>query len=125
MMYLHAGRDTVIRTKSIVAVFDLDYASQNKDTLDFLKRAEKEKRLINVTDELPKLETLAAYAADPPALPEELIKRVLTVRARLAPYDLTRRVVDPMILAVDALAVAFHIALLEVRGKTAQILVVG
>ena len=30
-----------------------------------------------VTDELPKLETLAAYAADPPALPEELIKRVL------------------------------------------------
>ena len=54
MMYLHAGRDTVIRTKSIVAVFDLDYASQNKDTLDFLKRAEKEKRLINVTDELPK-----------------------------------------------------------------------
>ena len=54
MMYLHAGRDTVIRSKSIVAVFDLDYASQNKDTLDFLKRAEKEKRLINVTDELPK-----------------------------------------------------------------------
>ena len=54
LMYLHAGRDTVIRSKSIVAVFDLDYASQNKDTLDFLKRAEKEKRLINVTDELPK-----------------------------------------------------------------------
>ncbi len=54
MMYLHAGADTVIKTKSIVAVFDLDYASQNKDTLDFLKRAEKEKRLINVTAELPK-----------------------------------------------------------------------
>ena len=54
MMYLHAGADTVIKTKSIVAVFDLDYASQNKDTHDFLKRAEKEKRLINVTAELPK-----------------------------------------------------------------------
>ena len=54
MMYLHAGADTVIKTKSIVAVFDLDYASQNKDTLDFLKRAEKEKRLVNVTAELPK-----------------------------------------------------------------------
>lgn len=54
MMYLHAGADTVIKTKSIVAVFDLDYASQNKDTLNFLKRAEKEKRLINVTAELPK-----------------------------------------------------------------------
>lgn len=54
MMYLHAGRDTVIRTKTIVAVFDLDYASQNKDTLEFLRKAEKEGRLINVTDELPK-----------------------------------------------------------------------
>ena len=54
MMYLHAGADTVIRTKTIVAVFDLDYASQNKDTLDFLRNAEKEGRLINVTEQLPK-----------------------------------------------------------------------
>ena len=54
MMYLHAGADTVIMTKKIVAVFDLDYASQNKDTLDFLRTAEKEGRLINVTAELPK-----------------------------------------------------------------------
>ena len=54
MMYLHAGADTVIMTKKIVAVFDLDYASQNKDTLDFLRCAEKEGRLINVTSELPK-----------------------------------------------------------------------
>ena len=54
MMYLHAGADTVIRTRSIVAVFDLDYASQNKDTLEFLRLAEKEGRLINVTEQLPK-----------------------------------------------------------------------
>ena len=54
MMYLHAGADTVIRTNKIVAVFDLDYASQNKDTLEFLRTAEKEGRLINVTDQLPK-----------------------------------------------------------------------
>ena len=53
-MYLHAGRDTVIREKRIVAVFDLDWASQNKNTLEFLRRAEKEGRIINVTDELPK-----------------------------------------------------------------------
>ncbi|MBQ7700370.1 MAG: DUF370 domain-containing protein [Clostridia bacterium] len=53
-MYLHAGADTVIRTRSIVAVFDLDYASQNKDTLEFLRLAEKEGRLINVTEQLPK-----------------------------------------------------------------------
>ena len=53
-MYLHARRDTVIRENRIVAVFDLDLASQNKDTLEFLRRAEKEGRIINVTDELPK-----------------------------------------------------------------------
>lgn len=53
-MYLHAGRDTVIRKKKIVAVLDLDYATQNEDTLGFLRRAEREGRLINVTDELPK-----------------------------------------------------------------------
>lgn len=54
MMYLHAGKDTVIRTNRIIAVFDLDYASQNKETLEFLRRAQKENRLINVTDQLPK-----------------------------------------------------------------------
>ena len=53
-MYLHAGRDTVIREKKIIALLDLDYASQNRETLEFLRRAEREGRLINVTEELPK-----------------------------------------------------------------------
>ena len=53
-MYLHAGRDTVIRKKKIIALLDLDYASQNRETLEFLRRAEREGRLINVTEELPK-----------------------------------------------------------------------
>ena len=53
-MDLHAGRDTVIREKKIIALLDLDYASQNRDTVDFLRRAEREGRLINVTEELPK-----------------------------------------------------------------------
>jgi hypothetical protein len=54
MMYVHIGGDNVVRRKSIIGIFDLDQASQNKDTVDFLRRAEKEGRLINVTDELPK-----------------------------------------------------------------------
>lgn len=53
-MYLHAGRDTVIRYCDIVAVFDLDQSSQNEQTVEFLRSAEKSGRLINVTDELPK-----------------------------------------------------------------------
>ena len=54
MMYVHIGGDNVVRKKSIIGIFDLDQASQNKDTVGFLRRAEKEGRLINVTDELPK-----------------------------------------------------------------------
>lgn len=53
-MYIHIGRDEVVRKKNIVGIFDLDQASQNADTVGFLRRAEKEGRLINVTDELPK-----------------------------------------------------------------------
>ncbi len=53
-MYVHIGRDNVIRKRSILGIFDLDQASQNKDTVGFLRKAEKEGRLINVTDELPK-----------------------------------------------------------------------
>ena len=53
-MYIHIGRDEVVRKKKIVGIFDLDQASQNADTLNYLRRAEKEGRLINVTDELPK-----------------------------------------------------------------------
>ena len=53
-MYIHIGRDEVVRKKSIVGIFDLDQASQNEDTVNYLRAAEKEGRLINVTDELPK-----------------------------------------------------------------------
>lgn len=53
-MYIHIGRDNVIRKKNIVGIFDLDQASQNAETVQYLRRAEKEGRLINVTDELPK-----------------------------------------------------------------------
>jgi len=55
---------------------------------------------------------------DARALMQELIKGVLPVGSRLAPDDGARGVVvDDPTLAVDALAVALHVALLEVRGK--------
>ncbi len=53
-MYIHIGRDEIVRKKKIVGIFDLDQASQNADTVQYLRAAEKEGRLINVTDELPK-----------------------------------------------------------------------
>lgn len=53
-MYLHLGQDTVITTESIVAMFDIDACTVSKKTRDFLTMAEKNKKVINVSYELPK-----------------------------------------------------------------------
>ena len=36
-MYLHLGKDTVVNTKHIIAILDLESASISKNTRDFLK----------------------------------------------------------------------------------------
>ena len=53
-MYLHLGQSTVVKTESIIGIFDLDTATVAKPTRDFLAKAEKQGRVINVTYELPK-----------------------------------------------------------------------
>ena len=53
-MYLYLGQDTVVPSSSVIAVFDMDNASQSRITMDFLRRAEKEGRLVSITDDLPK-----------------------------------------------------------------------
>ena len=53
-MYLHLGQDTILRTKDILGIFDLDTASLSRHTRDFLARAQQEGRVVNVSAELPK-----------------------------------------------------------------------
>ncbi len=53
-MYLHLGEKTVIRTDDIIGIFDLDTSTISKNTRDFLSQCEKEKKVINVSFELPK-----------------------------------------------------------------------
>lgn len=53
-MYLHLGEKTVIKTSSIVGIFDLDNTTVSKNTRTFLSDAEKKGRVINVSYELPK-----------------------------------------------------------------------
>ena len=60
------------------------------------------------------------------ALMNQLIECVLSVGSRLTPDDGTGSVVvDGPAVAVNALAVTFHVALLEVGGKAVEVLVVG
>ncbi len=53
-MYVHAGNSRIIRTRDIVGIFDMDTATMETATRDYLRRAEKEGRMINIKEEIPK-----------------------------------------------------------------------
>lgn len=53
-MYLHLGQHTTVNTRDLVGLFDLDTTTLSKRTRDFLAQAEKEGRVVNTTNELPK-----------------------------------------------------------------------
>ena len=53
-MYLHLGENTVVRTDSIIGIFDMDTSTISKWTKDYLSNATKNKRVINVSMEIPK-----------------------------------------------------------------------
>lgn len=58
-MYLHLGQETIIRTKEILGIFDIDTTSISKHTRKFLNQAQKSGQVIDVTHELPKSFILA------------------------------------------------------------------
>ncbi len=53
-MYLHLGQSTVIKTNTIIGIFDLDNTTVMKNTRDYLNKAQKDGDVINVSEELPK-----------------------------------------------------------------------
>ena len=53
-MYLHLGSGAVVRSESIVGVFDLDNTSQSHLTRRYLAAAEKSGQVINVAEDIPK-----------------------------------------------------------------------
>lgn len=53
-MYIHLGQETVVKTDEIIGIFDIDTTTVSKHTRNFLTKAEKEKKVINVSYELPK-----------------------------------------------------------------------
>ncbi len=53
-MYLHLGAGAVVRTDSIVGVFDLDNTSQSHLTRKYLANAEKNGQVVNVAEDIPK-----------------------------------------------------------------------
>ena len=53
-MYLHLGQNVMAKSQEIVGMFDLDTCTVRKTTKNYLNNAEKEKRIINVSTDLPK-----------------------------------------------------------------------
>ena len=53
-MYLHLGENTIVRKKDIVGIFDLDTTTVMKSSRNYINKAEKEKRAVTVSFELPK-----------------------------------------------------------------------
>ncbi len=53
-MYLHLGENTIVRKKDIVGIFDLDTTTVMKSSRNYINKAEKEKRAVTVSYELPK-----------------------------------------------------------------------
>ena len=53
-MYVYIGENKVIRKSEIEFVFDLDSTTVSVHTRNYLKRAEKEKRVVMLGYDLPK-----------------------------------------------------------------------
>ena len=53
-MYIHIGGDVSLLKKNLVAIFDMDNTTISKHTREFLKLAEDDGVLFNVSEELPR-----------------------------------------------------------------------
>ena len=53
-MYLHIGKDSVVRSDDILGIFDIERSSISAITKEYLAGAQHLGVVINVTDELPK-----------------------------------------------------------------------
>ena len=53
-MYLHLGLETVVKENDVIGIFDLDSTTVSKHTRNFINKAEKEKKTVIVSYELPK-----------------------------------------------------------------------
>ncbi len=53
-MYLHLGEETVVRSRNIIGIFDIENTSVSKHTKNFLANSENKGRIFNVSYEMPK-----------------------------------------------------------------------
>ena len=52
-MYLHLGRETVVKTSTVIGIFDIENTSVSKITKEFLNSFSPT-QVVNVSEDLPK-----------------------------------------------------------------------
>lgn len=81
-MYLHLGRDTVVNTKNIIAILDLESTSMSGNTKEFLKIVEEEGFVRNVSEELPRTFVLCEIDGQSVIYITNISSKALAGRAR-------------------------------------------
>ena len=79
-MYLHLGQSTVVRSETVVGIFDLEKTTISRTTRAYLAAATAADEVINVTMELPKSFVVT----------EENGKRTVYI-SQISPYTLQKR----------------------------------
>lgn len=79
-MYLHLGQSTVVRTETLIGIFDLEKSTVSRVTRDYLAQATARGEVVNVSAEMPKSFVVA----------EENGKRTIYV-SQISPATLRRR----------------------------------
>ena len=81
-MYLHLGNDVIVDIKSIVGIFDMDNTTVSYQTRDFLAKAQKSGKVIDVTEDLPKSFIVPKDDGGPSVYISSLASRTLYKRAK-------------------------------------------
>lgn len=53
-MYLHIGKDFILNSKHIIAIFNIDYVKNTKEYKDLYKSLEENKSIINICNDKQK-----------------------------------------------------------------------
>lgn len=53
-MYIHIGNNFVVKDNEIIGVFDIENTTISKKTRDYLNIAEKNKKVINISTDIPR-----------------------------------------------------------------------
>lgn len=82
-MYLHLGQDTIVMTSRVVGVFDLDNSTVSRHTREYLAKAQREGRVVDVTHELPKSFIVCEDEGRETVYLSQMAAATLSKRARL------------------------------------------